>query len=171
MFHVRYASYSFCMAEHGGTHVDAPIHFIPGGLSLSEIPLAHFVDVPAAVVDISDLVFSSESPDQYSQQVQDLIRHESRHGRIPFRGVVLVNTGWARYWPDKEKYLGFVNDTSEPSGKPLLSFPGCSLAAAQWLVNERGIVGFGIDTASVDVGLNGVINSIYCGVHLFFPSS
>ncbi|ODN00638.1 Kynurenine formamidase [Orchesella cincta] len=43
------AMFSFCMGEHGGTHVDAPYHFNPLGWKLSEIPVERLTDVPAAV--------------------------------------------------------------------------------------------------------------------------
>jgi kynurenine formamidase len=34
-----YAAKSFCAAEHGGTHLYAPIHFAVGGRTSAEIPL------------------------------------------------------------------------------------------------------------------------------------
>lgn len=147
-----YASYSFCMAEHGGTHLDAPIHFNRNGWTLDQIPPSHLIDVPATVVDVSKHVFAetNESPEQFLLEVEHLIEHESLHGQIPFGGVVLLHTGWGRFWPNKIKYLGYDNTTTGIA--PVLRFPGCSEAAARWLSNERSIVGFGIDTPSVDPG-------------------
>lgn len=146
------------MGEHGGTHVDAPTHFNPDGWTLDEIPPTYLIDVPATVIDVEHHVFSSASPDQFLLQVEHIIQHESVHGEIPFKSVVLLHTGWSKYWPDKVKYLGLDNSTSitEGTGIPHLSFPGCSEEAAKWLSNERAIVGFGIDTPSVDIGDNHV---------------
>src|SRR5262245_26999153 len=33
-----YSAYQFCAAEHGGTHIDAPIHFAEGGQTVAELP-------------------------------------------------------------------------------------------------------------------------------------
>ena len=38
-----YSAYSFCAAEHGGTHIDAPIHFADGGRTVDEIPLTQLI--------------------------------------------------------------------------------------------------------------------------------
>ena len=35
----HYSAYKFCTAEHGGTHLDAPIHYAEGRLANHEIPL------------------------------------------------------------------------------------------------------------------------------------
>ncbi|ODM86634.1 Kynurenine formamidase [Orchesella cincta] len=119
---MEYATYSFCMAEHGGTHVDAPIHFNENGWTLVEIPDSHMIDVPAAIIDVQEDVFSSPSPDAFTLQVQHILKHESQHGKIPSKSVVLVHTGWSRFWPDKQTYLGWTNSTN--SSKPILNFPG-----------------------------------------------
>ena len=37
------------LGAHSGTHVDAPAHFVPGGISLDDIPLDVFIG-PALVV-------------------------------------------------------------------------------------------------------------------------
>ncbi|CAL8137524.1 unnamed protein product [Orchesella dallaii] len=147
-----YAAYSFCMAEHGGTHVDAPFHFSEKGWTLDEIPESHMIDVPATIIDVQNDVFSSPTPDTFTLQVHHILKHETQHGKIPSRSVVLVHTGWSRFWPNKQRYLGFANSTNST---PTLNFPGCSIEAAKWLANERNIVGFGIDTPSVDIGNNG----------------
>lgn len=41
------------MGTHTGTHVDAPIHFLPGGAGAEEIPLENLVG-PARVIEIKD---------------------------------------------------------------------------------------------------------------------
>jgi kynurenine formamidase len=73
---------------------------------------------------------------------------ERRHGRIPGGAIVVMRTGWARYWPDRKKYFG----TDAPHDPTTLHFPGFSKEAAEFLLKERRIDGVGIDTASIDYG-------------------
>src|SRR5262249_31174088 len=47
-----YAANSFCTPEHGGTHLDAPIHFSESGAGADAIPLSRLL-APAVVIDIS----------------------------------------------------------------------------------------------------------------------
>ena len=139
-----YASYAFSSAEHGGTHLDAPIHFAEDRLTADRIPLAGLIG-PAAVVDVSDRA----TPD-YQVSVADLEAWEARHGSLPEGGILLLSTGWADRWPDRAAYLG--TDRTGPEAVPELRFPGLAPEAAQWLVDGRGIVAVGIDTPSIDYG-------------------
>jgi kynurenine formamidase len=139
-----YAANDFCAAEHGGTHLDAPIHFAEGGWTTDEIPLdrlrgaAAVVDVAASAARDRDLLI----------RVADLAADEAAHGRIPDGAIVLLRTGWGRYWPDAARYLG----TAARGDVTHLHFPGLGPEAARWLVTERAIRGVGIDTASIDRG-------------------
>lgn len=139
-----YASANFAMSEHGGTHIDAPIHFGKGQSAVDEIPIARLVG-PAVVVDVTQAAARDRD---YRLTVEDLKAWEGRYGRIPEGAIVLMYSGWGRYWPDKERYLG--SDT--PSDPKTLHFPGFSRAAAEFLVQERAIDGVGIDTPSIDHG-------------------
>ncbi len=139
-----YASYAFSSAEHGGTHVDAPIHFAEGRLTVDEIPLTGLIG-PAAVVDVS----GHATPD-YLLTVGDLTAWEDRHGLLPDGGILLVRTGWGTRWTDRAAYLG--TDIVGPDAVPELHFPGIGEEAAGWLVANRGIVAVGIDTPSIDYG-------------------
>src|SRR5271163_4537925 len=47
-----YASGKFAAPEHGGTHMDAPIHFNRDGIYADQVPLADCIG-PAAVIDFS----------------------------------------------------------------------------------------------------------------------
>jgi len=141
-----YAANNFAAAEHGGTHLDAPIHFARGGDKADEIPLKRLVgravtvDVSARVGDNADYLISRA----------DLRRWERRNGRIPQRTIVLLRTGWERFWPDAERYLGTAERGE--AAVPQLHFPGLSQGGARWLVNRRGVKAVGIDTASIDYG-------------------
>ncbi len=139
-----YASADFSMSEHGGTHLDAPLHFAQGRSAIDQIPVSRLVG-PAVVIDVTEAV--SENPD-YRLTVADLEGWESRHGPIPKGAIVLMRSGWERFWGDREKYLG----SKTPHDTKSLHFPGFSKEAAEFLVREREISGIGIDTASIDYG-------------------
>ena len=139
-----YASYAFATAEHGGTHLDAPIHFAEGGLTADRIPLSGLIG-PAAVVDVSDRA----TPD-YLVSVGDLESWEAEHGTLPDGGILLVRTGWSDRWRDRSAYLG--TDATGPQAVSELHFPGIDPEAARWLVDNRGVVAVGIDTPSLDYG-------------------
>jgi kynurenine formamidase len=156
-----YASAEFSMSEHGGTHIDAPIHFGAGRRSVDEIPLQKLI-APAAVIDVRS---SAADNHDYRLSRQDLERWESRHGPIQEGAVVLMLTGWGQGWPDKARYLG----SATPTDPTTLHFPGFSKEAAEFLVRERHIDGVGIDTASIDYGPSRdfVVHQIINGANLY----
>ncbi|TXS96533.1 cyclase family protein [Parahaliea maris] len=141
-----YSAYVFKTAEHGGTHIDAPVHFAKGKRTVDEIPLSQLIG-DAVVVDVSEAVASDRD---YRVSVADLQRWESSHGTIPRGSIVLLRTGFGQFWPDPERYLGTA--LRGEAGAAALSFPGLGTAAADWLISERGLAAVGIDTASIDYG-------------------
>lgn len=141
-----YASNRLEMAEHGGTHIDAPIHFSRGGQKLDEIPIEHLVGAGVRI----DVSAQCARDRDYRITIQDFERWEATHGRIPDRTIVLLDTGFARFWPSRQDYLGTT--LRGPDGVQALHFPGVHPEAAAWLVRERQIKAVGIDTASIDYG-------------------
>ena len=139
-----YSSYELATAEHGGTHLDAPIHFAEEGIAADEIPLAGLIG-PAAVVDVTDRAH----PD-YLVTVADLEAWEAAHGELPNGGILLLRTGWGARWGDRTAYLGTA--TTGPEAVPELHFPGLSPAAAELLVRQHHVKAVGIDTPSIDYG-------------------
>jgi len=139
-----YASGDFSMSEHGGTHIDAPIHFAEGRLAVDEIPVQKLI-APAIVIDVRSAV---EGNADYRLSMDDLEAWEARHGPIDQGAVVLMLTGWGTRWPDRMRYLG----SSTPSDPKTLHFPGFSKEAAEFLVKKRQVDGVGIDTPSIDYG-------------------
>jgi kynurenine formamidase len=139
-----YASYRYSAAEHGGTHLDAPIHFAEGRHASDEIPL-HRLIAPAAVVDLS-----GRATADYQVTVADLTAWEAAHGQIDSGTILLVRTGWDARYADRTAYLGTAR--TGPDAVPDLHFPGLSAEAAQWLVDNRSIAAFGLDTPSIDYG-------------------
>lgn len=148
-----YAANNISAAEHGGTHLDAPIHFAQGKHTTDQIPLRQLIG-PAVVVDVS--AKASQNRD-YLISVEDLEAFEAAHGRIPEGAMVLFRTGWGSRWPDRERYLGTALSGEE--AVPLLHFPGLEPAAARWLVTERRIDAVGIDTPSIDYGQSSTFDS------------
>ena len=139
-----YASAIFSASEHGGTHIDAPIHFGQNTVTTDKISLTKLVG-PAVVIDVSRKV---QNDSDYRLAKGDITAWEQTHGRIPDGAIVLMYTGWGKYWPDPLRYLG----SKTPEDAKSLHFPGFSKAAAEFLVNQRAIDGVGIDTASIDYG-------------------
>ncbi|MFQ5665785.1 MAG: cyclase family protein [Candidatus Binatia bacterium] len=139
-----YAANNICMAEHGGTHMDAPIHFAEGKRTTDEVPLSSCIG-PAVVIDVRPQAAANRD---YRLSASDIKRWEQAHGRIPSGAIVIMRSGWGRYWPDKVRYLG----TDKPGDVTHLHFPGFSKGAATFLTTQRDIAGIGVDTASIDYG-------------------
>jgi kynurenine formamidase len=148
-----YAANNFAAAEHGGTHLDAPVHFARDGDKADEIPLRRLVG-GGVVVDVSEAALAN--PD-YRVTRADLKAHERRYGRIPQGAIVLLRTGYGRYWPDRERYLGTAELGEQ--AVPKLHFPGLHPGGARWLVRHRDIRAVGLDTASIDYGQSTLFES------------
>lgn len=141
----HYSAGTFTSAEHGGTHIDAPIHFSEGAETVDAIPLERLMG-PAVVVDIRE---RAADPD-HQISVEDLDRWEAEHGPIPEGGIVLFRTGFGAFWPDRQRYMG--TDARGAEAVADLHFPGLHPDAARWLLENRDVDAVGIDTPSIDHG-------------------
>jgi kynurenine formamidase len=139
-----YAANSLSTPEHGGTHLDAPIHFSEKGLTVDRLPLDQLIG-PAAVIDVT---VKAAADRDYRLTREDVLAFEKAHGAITPRTIVLLRTGWSRHWPNAKTYLG--DDTPGDASK--LSFPSYGGDAARLLVEERRVGALGVDTASIDYG-------------------
>jgi kynurenine formamidase len=139
-----YEANTFCTPEHGGTHLDAPIHFAEGMWSVAEVPIERLVG-PAVVIDVRA---KSDADPDYTLTRDDVARFEVEHGRIPSGAIVILDTGYAKHWPDRRAYLG--DDT--PGDASRLHFPSFGAEAARWLIEERAVRALAVDTASIDPG-------------------
>ena len=139
-----YSSFAFSAPEHGGTHLDAPIHFGEGHLSVDRVPLDRLI-APAVVIDVT--AKTKGDPD-YRLTRDDVLAFERATGRIPAGTIVLLRTGWSTRWPDKKSYLG--DDTPNDASK--LHFPSFGVEAARLLIQERRVAAIGVDVASIDYG-------------------
>jgi kynurenine formamidase len=134
---------NFSCSEHTGTHFDAPIHWISGmhlpNSSTDTIPLAHFV-APACVLDCTR---ESAANADFLLTVDFLRKWEKQHGRIPSRSWVLMRTDWSKR-TDPVAYQN-LDDTGQHT-------PGPDAGAVRFLVDERGVLGFGSEAIGTDAG-------------------
>lgn len=153
-----YSAFSFSSAEHGGTHLDAPIHFAKNKPAADEIPLDRLTGY-AIVVDVTD---SAALHRDYQVRISDFETWEAENGKIPDASIILIHTGHDQYWPDVEDYLG--TKARGDSAVAHLHFPGIHPEAAQWLVKNRAIKAIGLDTPSIDYGPSADFKShrIFC---------
>lgn len=141
-----YSANNFETAEHGGTHIDAPIHFAANAQTVDEIPIENLIG-DAVKIDVSEKAL--KDPD-YLVSLKDVQEWEKENGSIPTAAIVLFQTGFGRYYPNASKYLG--TDKRGQEAVKELHFPGLSAEAAAWLITNRKIKAVGIDTASIDFG-------------------
>jgi kynurenine formamidase len=133
----------FSMSEHMGTHLDAPPHFVVSDDRSERIPPEH-LRAEAVVIDTS--AAAATDPD-HRLAVDEIEAWEDMHGRISAGSYVLMHSGWGARWDDAPSY-----NNADESG--VLHHPACAPDAAALLV-ERGVLGVGVDTLSVDNSLVG----------------
>jgi kynurenine formamidase len=141
-----YSSNAYCSPEHGGTHLDAPVHFAKGKWSVDEIPMEQMIG-DAVVVDVTN---KTKDNADYQVNVEDILAWEKQYGLLPDNIILLVKTGWSTYYDDVAKYLGTAEKGQEAVSK--LHFPSIDPSLADWLVTNRKIKAIGVDCASVDYG-------------------
>ena len=141
-----YSSNSFSAPEHGGTHLDAPVHFAKDHLSVDQVPLTNLTG-DAVIIDVSDKALKDRD---YLISVKEIEDWEKKNGTIPDSSIVLFRTGYGKFYPDAKKYFG--TDAKGPDAIPLLHFPGIDPATAEWLTSQRKIKALGLDTPSIDYG-------------------
>lgn len=141
-----YSSYRICTPEHGGTHLDAPIHFAENKLTVDQIPLSNLTG-NAIVIDVSRQALADHD---YQIGIDDIEKWEHENDRITDNTIVLFRTGYGQFYPDREKYFGTPNTGLKAI--PELHFPGISPEATQWLIDKRAVKALGLDTPSLDYG-------------------
>lgn len=148
-----YTAYEYSAAEHGGTHLDAPIHFAENKHTVDQIPVEQLIG-PAVVIRIADKVGLDRN---YQFSTEDIVAWEKQHGTIPDDSILLIDTGSSQLWPDKVAYMG-TDERGEEAVKKL-KFPGIHPDAARFLVSERKIKAVGLDTPSIDYGGSSLFES------------
>ncbi|WP_306030134.1 cyclase family protein [Stappia sp. MMSF_3263] len=140
--------YTWHLAEHTGTHLDAPLHFSADGASADELSMEQLV-VPLAVVDVRE---KAAADADYQLSVEDLKAYEAAHGDLPSGGCVAMNSGWAAHVAS-EKYRNADADGA-------MHFPGFSKEACLYMM-EKGVVGMASDTLSLDHGASKTFDTHY----------
>lgn len=112
------------LGSHTGTHVDAPMHFVQGGMTVDQIPVSRFIG-EAYVADLSSKQIGSGITSK------DL---EAIGGKFKEDDILLCYTGTSDLWGRLEANSNFTY--LEPDG-------------ADYLVSRK-IRGFGIDFLSVE---------------------
>jgi len=148
-----YSAYRYSAAEHGGTHLDSPVHFAKGHYTVDQLPLEQLMG-SAILIDVT--AQCAKNPD-YLVSVADIENWEKQNGRIPAGTIVLLRTGYGKFYPDRKKYLGTEERGAEAVAK--LHFPGLDPAAARWITQNRSIKAIGLDTASIDYGQSQLFES------------
>lgn len=141
-----YSSYSVFAPEHGGTHLDAPIHFAKGALTLDQLPMTSLTG-SAVLIDVFEKALKNRD---YLVTVADIEAWEKRNGKIPTNTIILFRTGYGKFYPDRASYFGTPKTGAE--ALPELHFPGIAPETTQWLVDNRDIKALGLDTPSMDYG-------------------
>lgn len=140
-----YSSYSLSTPEHGGTHLDAPIHFSEGKLTSDEIPLTSLIG-KAVLIDVS---INALADRDYLISAADVETWEAENGKLEVATIVLFKTGYGEFYPDRETYFGTTKKGDEAI--PELHFPGIAPECAELLV-KRKVKAVGLDTPSLDYG-------------------
>lgn len=140
-----YSSFAFNAPEHGGTHLDAPIHFAAQGLSADKLSLDQLTG-EAVVIDVSAKALNDRD---YLITVNDILEWEKKNDTLKENTIVLFKTGYGQFYPDAEKYFGTAEKGAEGISK--MHFPGIDPKAAEWLVQHK-IKAVGLDTPSIDYG-------------------
>ena len=148
-----YASNNFFTSEHGGTHLDAPVHFARGAHTVDQIPIERFLGV-GYVIDVRERAGADAD---YQVGVEDIAGAEAAQGPIPRDAIVLIRTGFSTRWPDPARYLGTA--LGGAAGAANLHFPGLHPDGAKWIVANRSIKAVGVDTASIDYGRSTLFES------------
>lgn len=141
-----YTAYNFSASEHGGTHIDAPVHFAENRNTVDQIPIEQLIG-PGVVIQIAEKVKQNRN---YQFSVEDILNWEKKHGIIAENSILLINTGSSKFWPDKKKYMG-TEERGQEAVKKLI-FPGIHPEAAKFLTTKRKIKAVGLDTPSIDFG-------------------
>ena len=124
-----------------GTHVDPPSHFIVGGRTLDEVPVEEML-LPLVVLDARDRV--AANPDYVVDRAL-VDEHELRYGPIPEGAFVAFASGWSARWPSSDAMANRGSDG-------VAHYPGWSVEALTWLVEERGVRAVGHEQTDTDPG-------------------
>lgn len=154
-------SEAFTMGAHVGTHVDAlghvahcgeihggheiaGRHSIAGGLEIGSAEEIPPLLGPAHLVD-AERLFGRELTVEDQVDAGRLESWFDQHPAPQPGSIVLIRTGWMKYWDDANRYIGIQ-----------IGLPGLTRDGAEWL-SERGILAAGSDTMNLEHKKVGVV--------------
>jgi isatin hydrolase len=157
-YHTRF----LIIDEHTATHFDAPTHFVPppdsglklagplGAITGAKVPLEQLQGL-AAVIDVQHVRSESNgvSPWVTAQHVQEW---EAQHGSLNKGDIVLLHTGWDRYYtdgPEGEKYV-----VRPVVHKDFPGWPAPSVDLVEYVLS-KGVRCLGIDAPSIGAAHDG----------------
>jgi kynurenine formamidase len=148
-------SQSFTFTGQYGTHIDAPIHFVPGDKRyVEDLELQELV-LPLVVIDKSK---EAQENHDFTLSVRDILEFEKEYGEIEAGSFVALRTDWSKRWPDK---AAFDNKDEEGNNHA----PGWGMEALKFLFEERKIKAIGHETfdtdSTVDFRKNGALLGEY----------
>jgi kynurenine formamidase len=157
---VSSAADALALGSHVGTHIDALAHFscggkLHGGFEVKALQSdaggvqKHSVDTVAPILrrgvllDVAAHLKHEALPVDFSITPDHLeSAAKAQNVSIAKGDVVLVRTGWGRFWEDAARYI--------TGGKGnVASGPGPEIAAARWL-SSKGIFAAGSDTVAFE---------------------
>lgn len=157
---VSSAADAIALGSHVGTHIDALCHFscggkLYGGMEAEAVQSdaggirEHSVDTIAPILrrgvllDVAALVKTDALPTDFSIGPDHLeAAAQAQQVEIRTGDVVLLRTGWARFWNDPVRYIA-GGAGAVPSG------PGPELEGAHWL-SRHGVFAAGSDTVAFE---------------------
>ncbi|MDT4927288.1 MAG: hypothetical protein QOF92_155 [Pseudonocardiales bacterium] len=147
--------------EHTGTHLDAPAHWISArdGATVDQIPPQRLIG-PAVVIDVRDQV--AEDPD-FLLRSEHIVEWEAAYGRLPANGWLILRTGWSSRGDDAVAFLNADEDGPHT--------PGPSEQVVRWLVAERSLSGFAVETVGIDAGSAGGFETPFPAHHVLLEAN
>jgi kynurenine formamidase len=124
----------YSMVGQYGTHVDPPAHFAANGITMDNIPVKQMI-LPLVVFDATPQLATDPN---HAWTVTDVLAWERNHGRVPQGAFAALRTDMHKDW------------TANPERFKRQPFPAWSLAAVQFLVNERGVTAIGHESLDTD---------------------
>ncbi|XP_059148598.1 isatin hydrolase-like [Physella acuta] len=142
--------------EHGGTHMDAPVHFVMDGQTLDDVPIENTIG-EGVMIDCSREASLNNS---YMAPLDKVLEWEKQHGEIPPEAAVIFNFGWS--WRFNNSRL-YINTESQLLRE--MVFPSISEAAGRFLLEQRHVKMIASDTLSPDPLSEGGQNARSLPIH------
>jgi len=152
------AADAIAMGSHVGTHIDALCHFscggkLHGGVEAKAVQSdgggirEHSVDTVAPILrrgvllDIAAVASTDALPVDFTI-TPDHLESAARHVQIQAGDIILLRTGWARFWHDPPRYITGGKGTAAAG-------PGPEIDGARWL-SKHAPFAVGADTVAFE---------------------